>query len=69
LVHDETNPTFVQMLARMPFPEFPVAVGVLYAVMRPTYDGTLKAQQKAAKEKLGNGDLGKLLRGGNTWTI
>jgi 2-oxoglutarate ferredoxin oxidoreductase subunit beta len=69
LVHDETNPAFAQLLARMPFPEFPVAVGVLYAITRPTYDGTLQAQQKAAKEKLGNGDLGKLLRGGNTWTI
>jgi 2-oxoglutarate ferredoxin oxidoreductase subunit beta len=69
LVHDETNPAFAQLLARMPYPEFPVAVGVLYAVKRPTYDGTLRAQQKAAKEKLGSGDLGKLLRGGNTWTI
>jgi 2-oxoglutarate ferredoxin oxidoreductase subunit beta len=69
LVHDETNPAFAQLLARMPFPEYPVAVGVLYAVSRPTYDGTLRAQQKAAKEKLGSGDLGKLLRGGNTWTI
>jgi 2-oxoglutarate ferredoxin oxidoreductase subunit beta len=69
LVHDETNPAFAQLLARMPSPEFPVAVGVLYAVTRPTYDGTIRAQQKAAKEKLGNGDLGKLLRGGNTWTI
>ncbi len=69
LVHDETNPAFAQLLARMPYPEFPVAVGVLYAITRPTYDGTIRAQQKAAKEKLGNGDLGKLLRGGNTWTI
>jgi 2-oxoglutarate ferredoxin oxidoreductase subunit beta len=69
LVHDETNPMFAQLLARMPFPEFPVAVGVLYAVTRPTYDGTLRTQQKAAKEKFGNGDLQKLLRGGNTWTI
>jgi 2-oxoglutarate ferredoxin oxidoreductase subunit beta len=69
LVHDETNPMFGQLLARMPFPEFPVAVGVLHASLRPTYDGTLRAQQKAAREKLGQGDLGKLLRGGNTWTI
>ena len=30
---------------------------------------TLRAQQKAAREKLGQGDLGKLLRGGSTWTI
>jgi 2-oxoglutarate/2-oxoacid ferredoxin oxidoreductase subunit beta len=69
LVHDETNPTFAALLTRMPFPEFPVAVGVLHATRRPTYDGTLRAQQKAAKEKAGNGDLQKLLRGGSTWTI
>ena len=69
LVHDETNPIFGQLLARMPFPEFPVAVGVLHSTRRPTYDGTLRAQQKAAREKLGTGDLQKLLRGGNTWTI
>src|SRR6185503_4524869 len=69
LVYDETNPVFAQLLARMPFPQFPVAVGVLYAITRPTYDGTLRTQQKAAKEKFGNGDLSKLLRGGNTWTI
>jgi 2-oxoglutarate ferredoxin oxidoreductase subunit beta len=69
LVHDETNPTFGQLLARMPFPEFPVAVGVLHASLRPTYDGTLRAQQKAAREKAGQGDLAKLLRGGSTWTI
>jgi 2-oxoglutarate ferredoxin oxidoreductase subunit beta len=69
LVHDETNPMFAAMLTRMPFPEFPVALGVLHATLRPTYDGTLRAQQKAAKEKAGNGDLQKLLRGGSTWTI
>jgi len=69
LVHDETNPTFAQLLTRMPFPEFPVAVGVLHATRRPTYDGTLRAQQKAARDKFGNGDLQKLLRGGSTWTI
>jgi len=69
LVHDETNPTFAQLLTRMPFPEFPVAVGVLHATSRPTYDGTLRAQQKAARDKFGTGDLQKLLRGGSTWTI
>ena len=51
------------------FPSSRSPLGVLYAVSRPTYDGTIRAQQKAAREKLGNGDLGKLLRGGNTWTI
>jgi 2-oxoglutarate ferredoxin oxidoreductase subunit beta len=69
LVHDETNSTFAHMLTHMPFPEFPVALGVLYAVSRPTYDGTLREQQVSAKAKLGAGDLQKLLRGGETWEI
>jgi len=69
LVHDETNATFGNLLTRMPFPEFPVAIGVLHATQRPTYDGTLRTQQQAARDKLGRGDLAKLLRGGNTWTI
>src|SRR5688500_11406689 len=38
LVHDETNPMLAYMLTKMSFPEFPVALGVLYAVIRPTYD-------------------------------
>jgi 2-oxoglutarate ferredoxin oxidoreductase subunit beta len=68
-VHDETNPMLASMLARMTYPEFPVAVGVLFAERRPTYDGTLRAQQQAAKERSGAPDRGKLLRGNNTWTI
>jgi 2-oxoglutarate/2-oxoacid ferredoxin oxidoreductase subunit beta len=69
LVHDETNPTLAYMLARMPFPQFPVAVGVLYAVARPTYDATLSEQRRAAGEKLGKGSLQKLLNAGNTWEV
>ncbi len=69
LVHDETNVMFANLLSHMPFPEFPMAIGVLHATLRPTYDGTVRTQQKAARDKSGKGDLAKLLRGGNTWTI
>jgi 2-oxoglutarate ferredoxin oxidoreductase subunit beta len=69
LVHDETNPMLAYMLTKMSFPEFPVALGVLYAVSRPTYDGTLRQQQAAARAKVGTGNLQKLLRGGSTWEI
>ena len=69
LVHDETNPILATLLARMPYPEFPVAIGVLHAVVRPTYDGTLREQQKAAQSRLGKGDLTKLLNSGGTWTV
>jgi len=69
LLHDETNATLAYMLARMPYPQFPVAVGVLYAVDRPTYDETLVHQHEMAIEKFGKGDLDKLLNSGNTWQV
>ncbi|MBX3127248.1 MAG: 2-oxoacid:ferredoxin oxidoreductase subunit beta [Polyangiaceae bacterium] len=69
LLHDETNPTLAYMLARMPFPDFPVALGVLYAVDKPTYDGTLTAQRDASLKKNGQGDLHALLHSGNTWQV
>jgi 2-oxoglutarate ferredoxin oxidoreductase subunit beta len=69
LVHDETNPTLAYMLTRMPFPEFPVALGVLYRVARPTYDGVLRDQREGARQRTGKGDLQRLLNGGNTWEI
>ena len=69
LVHDEANSTLAFMLARMPFPDFPVALGVLFAETRPTYDGVVAAQQAAAVSKLGRGSLQKLLNSGATWEI
>jgi 2-oxoglutarate ferredoxin oxidoreductase subunit beta len=69
LVHDETNPMFAYMLARMPYPAFPVALGVLFTELRPTYDATLHEQRASAREKLGAGDVNKLLNSGSTWTV
>ncbi|HEX4474416.1 MAG TPA: 2-oxoacid:ferredoxin oxidoreductase subunit beta [Polyangiaceae bacterium] len=69
LIHDETNSTIATMLARMPFPEFPVAMGVLYAVPRPTYERALVEQSKRAVERLGKGSLEKLLHSGETWVV
>jgi len=69
LVHDETNQTLAYMLARMPYPEYPVALGVLYAVNRPTYDGVLRTQKAQAQGRAGAADLARLLRGGAAWEI
>ncbi|HEY4106620.1 MAG TPA: 2-oxoacid:ferredoxin oxidoreductase subunit beta [Polyangiaceae bacterium] len=69
LVHDETNPTLAYMLAHMPYPAFPVALGVLFAETRPTYDGSLNEQRLAAGLKQGKPDVDQLLRSGETWTI
>ena len=69
LVHDETNIALAFALARMPFPHYPVALGVLYRNPRETYDGMLARQQRQALERKGQGDLQALLRSGETWTV
>jgi 2-oxoglutarate ferredoxin oxidoreductase subunit beta len=69
LVHDETNSVLAYMLARMPYPAFPIALGVLFCELRPTFGASLTTQRKAAEQKYGGGDVDALLGGGNTWTI
>jgi 2-oxoglutarate ferredoxin oxidoreductase subunit beta len=71
LVHDEqaADPYLAFMLSRMWYPEFPVPVGVLRRVERPTHDQLLTRQLEAAVEKRGEGDLVKLLGGTDTWVV
>jgi 2-oxoglutarate ferredoxin oxidoreductase subunit beta len=71
LVHDETadDPTLAYLLSRMFYPEFPVPVGVLRNVDRPTHDQLATAQIEDAVARSGAGDLNKLLRSGDTWTV
>ncbi|MFZ5476936.1 MAG: 2-oxoacid:ferredoxin oxidoreductase subunit beta [Myxococcota bacterium] len=69
LVHDETDPFLASILARMDYPDFPVPMGVLHRnASRPTYDAQFQAQIAAAKAAAPT-DLGKLLRGGDTWKV
>jgi len=67
LVHDETNRALASMLAGLPFPDYPVVLGVLYRSERPTYDGTLTAQMASAVQR--GADLDALLQSGATWTV
>ncbi len=69
LVHDEKNATIATMLARMPFPDFPIAMGVLFASERPIYEQTLVEQRSRARTRAGEGSLRKLLHSGETWTV
>jgi 2-oxoglutarate ferredoxin oxidoreductase subunit beta len=71
LVHDEEaeDPYLAFMLSRMWWPDFPVPVGVLRRVERPTHDRLISAQLESAVTKHGPGDLAALLRGGDTWTV
>lgn len=71
LVHDETRPQtyLAHLLSRLDYPDFPVPVGVLRAVQRPTYDSILEEQQEAALARYGEGDLDELFSSGDTWEV
>jgi 2-oxoglutarate/2-oxoacid ferredoxin oxidoreductase subunit beta len=71
LVHDETteDPTIAFMLTRMDYPEFPVPVGVIRAVQRPTYNDLLEQQITKAIETQGPADLDALFRQGDIWEV
>ena len=73
-VHDERDGFKASILVRL-FDDMrdegakPRPFGVFYVADRPTHEQKLNAQVARAKEKKGEGDLDKLLRGEHTWTI
>ncbi len=69
LVHDETDPLIAFMLSRIYWPEFPVPVGVIRSIARPTHDQMLNDQIAGAIAARGRGDLKRLLNAGETWTV
>jgi 2-oxoglutarate ferredoxin oxidoreductase subunit beta len=71
LVHDQhaEDPYLALILSRMFWPEFPVPVGVLREVDRPTHSDLIDEQIQQAKAKSGEGDLARLLLSGETWTV
>jgi 2-oxoglutarate ferredoxin oxidoreductase subunit beta len=71
LIHDEqaADPYLAYMLSRMWWPQFPVPVGVLRQVERPTHDQLVTGQLEDAIAQQGAGDLDRLLRAGDTWTV
>jgi 2-oxoglutarate ferredoxin oxidoreductase subunit beta len=71
LVHDEeaADPYLAYMLSRMWWPDFPVPVGVLRRVQRPTHDQLVSGQIADAQAREGMGDLDELLRSGETWVV
>jgi 2-oxoglutarate ferredoxin oxidoreductase subunit beta len=71
LVHDAhaEEPHLALILSRMWWPAFPVPVGVLRDVSRPTHDELLAEQVTEAIAQQGEGDLGRVLVAGETWTV
>jgi 2-oxoglutarate ferredoxin oxidoreductase subunit beta len=69
LVHDEQDGTLAFLLGAMHSPAFPMPLGVIRAVQRPTYDEAINAQVAQARAKQGEGDLDALFGQGDTWDV
>ncbi len=71
LVHDEKlkDTTIASILARMQYPEQPVAMGVFRAYEQPTYDEMMTNQVQAEIERKGAGDLETILNEGDSWVV
>lgn len=69
--HDETqeNPSISYMLSQMDFPKFPVPMGVLRNIQRPSYDAMVHEQTQQIIAEKGKGSLEKLIVGRDTWEI
>jgi len=73
-IHDETDFYKGQILVRM-FDDarlpghFPRPFGVFYETDRPCYEDVMNLQVEEVIQSKGKGDLNKLLRGNETWTI
>jgi len=50
-------------------PHEATCLGVFRNFDRPVYGEAMHAQLQSVEERLGKGDLGKLLHGGDTWTV
>ncbi len=71
LVHNakDNNPNLHYMLARMTYPDFPVAVGVIRSVEDSTYEVLLEKQVKHVQETAKNKCMDDLLNSGNVHVI
>jgi len=72
VVHDahSDDPTLAFQLAHLATrPTTPTPIGVFRSIDRPVYGDAMDAQVEQATERLGKGDLAKLLTGGDTWVV
>lgn len=71
LIHDakQKDPTLHTMLARMRPPEFPIALGLIRAVDRLTFDNGIISQLEYEKENAKYKSVDELLKSGETWEV
>jgi 2-oxoglutarate/2-oxoacid ferredoxin oxidoreductase subunit beta len=71
-MHDAHNedPTLAFQLAHLSRgPTEPTCIGVFREQLRPVYGDAMSRQIDQATQKLGPGDLTKLLHSGDTWVV
>ncbi|MBX2797006.1 MAG: 2-oxoacid:ferredoxin oxidoreductase subunit beta [Myxococcales bacterium] len=70
LRHDPSNKLLATMLASLdPTKGDPVPIGLFYKEERAPYDAQFTEQVSQAQQKLGTGDLRRLLHAGDTWHV
>jgi 2-oxoglutarate ferredoxin oxidoreductase subunit beta len=71
VVHDaHGRPSLAFALAHISRgPTEPTCIGIFREFERPVYGQALRAQMDSATERLGKGDLSKLLHSGDTWDV
>jgi 2-oxoglutarate ferredoxin oxidoreductase subunit beta len=72
LVHDahRESPALAFSLAQLSHqPTGPTPIGIFRDVQRPVYGEAMERQLEAARQQLGEGDLGNLLQSGDTWKV
>ncbi|MCL4863237.1 MAG: CBS domain-containing protein [Caldilineaceae bacterium] len=69
LVHDATSPQLAFLLSSMEFPAYPAPMGVIRDVRKPHFAEQLMGQVRTAQAQRGVGDLNKLYRAADLWTV
>ncbi|HMW33046.1 2-oxoacid:ferredoxin oxidoreductase subunit beta [bacterium] len=72
LVHDmhNTDPVMAFIYSQMTeAPGLPTPIGVFRSIQKSCYEEDMRTQIALAKDKMGPGDLKKLLHKGDTWTV
>ena len=74
MIHDEQDVNKAMIMSRLYEMnngeiKFPKPFGVFYTKVRSTYEDVMNQQLIDATGKVGKGDLNKLLRGKETWTV
>jgi 2-oxoglutarate ferredoxin oxidoreductase subunit beta len=68
-IHDEKSVNAAKLLADLFAPDFPVPIGVFSNIDAPIYEDVVLEQEQRAISDRGPGDIAKLLKSGDTWTI